>query len=76
MAEAQALVAAQPVARYGHADAVLVSDYAHGTVERAVVDELAALQARHRPTLVVDAKHVAAWRRLCPTAVTPNWAER
>ncbi len=74
-AQVQATLAAAVARAYPRADAVLVSDYAHGTLTGAVQDELLVQQSRHRPTAVVDAKHVAAWRALRPTAVTPNWAE-
>jgi D-beta-D-heptose 7-phosphate kinase/D-beta-D-heptose 1-phosphate adenosyltransferase len=57
------------------ADAVIVSDYGYGVVTPAVVDRLARLQAERPRVLVVDAKHPAAYRRLTPTAVKPNWSE-
>jgi D-beta-D-heptose 7-phosphate kinase/D-beta-D-heptose 1-phosphate adenosyltransferase len=61
--------------RLADAGAVVVSDYEHGTV----TPELRALLGRHqaaRPRpLVVDAKHVAAYRHLGVTAVKPNWSE-
>lgn len=62
-------------ARWHDADVVLVSDYTYGTFTPAVVVALESLQ-RHAPkVLVVDSKHVAAFRRLRPTAVKPNWSE-
>jgi D-beta-D-heptose 7-phosphate kinase/D-beta-D-heptose 1-phosphate adenosyltransferase len=55
-----------------HCDAVLVSDYAYGTITDAVV---LRLQSRRVPVLVVDARTPARYRTLAPTAVKPNLAE-
>ncbi len=56
-------------------DAVIVSDYGYGVVTPAVVEALAAHQARNPRLVVVDSKHPARFRTLRPTAVKPNWSE-
>lgn len=57
------------------ADAVIVSDYGYGAVCGPVVEALAAQQAGAPKVLVIDSRHPAAFRRLRPTAVKPNWRE-
>jgi D-beta-D-heptose 7-phosphate kinase / D-beta-D-heptose 1-phosphate adenosyltransferase len=56
-------------------DAVLVSDYAAGTVGPSLVAALARLQAAAPRVLVVDAKNPAAYRGVEATAVKPNYQE-
>jgi D-beta-D-heptose 7-phosphate kinase/D-beta-D-heptose 1-phosphate adenosyltransferase len=56
-------------------DAVLVSDYAAGTVGPGLVAALARLQAAAPRVLVVDAKDPAAYRGVGVTAVKPNYQE-
>jgi D-beta-D-heptose 7-phosphate kinase/D-beta-D-heptose 1-phosphate adenosyltransferase len=58
----------------GH-DAVLVSDYAAGTVGPGLLAALARLQAAAPRVLVVDAKDPAAYRGVGATAVKPNYEE-
>jgi D-beta-D-heptose 7-phosphate kinase / D-beta-D-heptose 1-phosphate adenosyltransferase len=56
-------------------DAVLVSDYAAGTVGPGLVATLGRLQATAPRVLVVDAKDPAAYRGVGATAVKPNYQE-
>ena len=58
----------------GH-DAVLVSDYAAGTVGPGLVAALGRLQAAAPRVVVVDAKDPAAYRGVGATAVKPNYEE-
>ena len=58
----------------GH-DAVLVSDYAAGTVGAGLVAALGRLQAAAPRVLVIDAKDPAAYRGVGATAVKPNYQE-
>jgi D-beta-D-heptose 7-phosphate kinase/D-beta-D-heptose 1-phosphate adenosyltransferase len=53
-------------------NAVLVSDYAYGTITDAV---LRRLQCHEPPLLVVDARSLRRYRALSPTAVKPNLTE-
>lgn len=62
-------------AAYHDADAVVISDYGYGVLTAAVIDDLAALQRRRPQLLVVDARELAAYRRVAPTAVKPNYRE-
>jgi D-beta-D-heptose 7-phosphate kinase/D-beta-D-heptose 1-phosphate adenosyltransferase len=52
-----------------------VSDYGHGVVTEAVVDEIAGLQRVAPRVLVVDAHDVRRFRRLRATAIKPNHDE-
>jgi D-beta-D-heptose 7-phosphate kinase/D-beta-D-heptose 1-phosphate adenosyltransferase len=61
--------------RFAAHDAVLVSDYAAGTVGPGLVAALARLQAATPRILVVDAKNPAAYRGVGATAVKPNYQE-
>jgi D-beta-D-heptose 7-phosphate kinase/D-beta-D-heptose 1-phosphate adenosyltransferase len=56
-------------------DAVLVSDYAAGTVGPGLVAALGRLQAAAPRVVVVDAKDPAAYRGVGATAVKPNYEE-
>jgi len=61
--------------RFAAAAAVIVSDYGYGVMTPRVIATLARLQ-RDRPTVVVvDAKDLAAYRDVAPTAVKPNYDE-
>ncbi|MHB0958524.1 MAG: D-glycero-beta-D-manno-heptose 1-phosphate adenylyltransferase [Pirellulaceae bacterium] len=57
------------------ADAVIVSDYGYGVLAPAVIDRLAQLQAATPKVLVVDSKHLAAYRHVGMTACKPNFRE-
>jgi D-beta-D-heptose 7-phosphate kinase / D-beta-D-heptose 1-phosphate adenosyltransferase len=61
--------------RFAAHDAVLVSDYAAGTVGPGLVAALARLQEATPRILVVDAKNPAAYRGVGATAVKPNYQE-
>jgi D-beta-D-heptose 7-phosphate kinase / D-beta-D-heptose 1-phosphate adenosyltransferase len=62
-------------AAFAEADVVVISDYGYGALAPSVLDDLGELQ-RARPTLlVVDSKDLAAYRRIGPTVVKPNYAE-
>ncbi|MEA2642936.1 MAG: D-beta-D-heptose 7-phosphate kinase / D-beta-D-heptose 1-phosphate adenosyltransferase [Chloroflexota bacterium] len=56
-------------------DAVIVSDYGYGVMTPRVIGALAELHDRLQRVLVVDAKQLAAYRRVGPTAVKPNYAQ-
>ncbi|MEN6450269.1 MAG: PfkB family carbohydrate kinase, partial [Thermoguttaceae bacterium] len=60
---------------YPLADAVVVSDYGYGVLTPAVVERLAALQAKHRRVLAVDSKRLAVYRDIGITACKPNYRE-
>jgi len=57
------------------ADVVIVSDYGYGLLDDAVLEQLAALQRADPRHLVVDAREIARYRQVRPTAVTPNHDE-
>ena len=57
------------------ADAVVISDYGYGVLASPVLDDLGDLQRRRPTLLVVDSKDLAAYRRIGPTVVKPNYAE-
>ncbi len=61
--------------RFPLADAVIVSDYDCGVCTPATIDLLARLQRSSPRLVVVDSKRPAAFRRVRPTAVKPNWSE-
>jgi len=56
-------------------DAVIVADYAYGTLSPPLIDRLSALCARHGSVLAVDSKALRRWARARATIVTPNAAE-
>jgi D-beta-D-heptose 7-phosphate kinase / D-beta-D-heptose 1-phosphate adenosyltransferase len=56
-------------------DAVLVSDYAAGTIGSSLIAALARLQATAPRVLVIDAKNLAAYQGVGATAVKPNYQE-
>jgi D-beta-D-heptose 7-phosphate kinase/D-beta-D-heptose 1-phosphate adenosyltransferase len=58
----------------GH-DAVLVSDYAAGTVGPGLISALGRLQSAAPRVVVIDAKDPAAYRGVGATAVKPNYQE-
>lgn len=73
--EAERVVAERLDAALADADAVVLSDYGHGVVTPELVEVLAEHPSRSSAVLVVDSRHPAAYRRLRPTAVKPNWSE-
>jgi D-beta-D-heptose 7-phosphate kinase/D-beta-D-heptose 1-phosphate adenosyltransferase len=62
-------------ALFAAADVVVVSDYGYGLLDDEVVAALAALQRTSPRVLVVDAREVARYRHVGPTAVTPSFDE-
>ena len=60
---------------FAHADVVLISDYAYGTMTDRVLRRLGELQSSSPRVLVVDARELSRYRALAPTAVKPNYAE-
>jgi D-beta-D-heptose 7-phosphate kinase/D-beta-D-heptose 1-phosphate adenosyltransferase len=60
---------------FDSADAIAISDYAYGILTPRVLATLARLQARAPRVIVVDSKHLRAYRDLGVTAVKPNWDE-
>lgn len=67
---ADALREAWPACR-----AVIVSDYGYGVVTDRIVGILAELQRREPRVVVVDAKDLARFGGLGPTAVKPNYEQ-
>jgi D-beta-D-heptose 7-phosphate kinase / D-beta-D-heptose 1-phosphate adenosyltransferase len=57
------------------ADAILVSDYGYGILTPRVIAALGELQAARRRVLVVDSKHLPAYRDAGVTAVKPNYRQ-
>lgn len=61
--------------RFARSDAVIVSDYGYGVMTPRVIAALSLLH-RERPTIVVvDAKDLASYRGVKPTAIKPNYDE-
>jgi D-beta-D-heptose 7-phosphate kinase/D-beta-D-heptose 1-phosphate adenosyltransferase len=76
LAEAtRARVAERLPALFGAAQVVVVSDYAYGLLDDRLVAALADLQRGDPRVLVVDARTVARFRAVRPTAVKPNYDE-
>jgi D-beta-D-heptose 7-phosphate kinase/D-beta-D-heptose 1-phosphate adenosyltransferase len=71
-ARVQRLTAAVEAAQ-ANADIVILSDYGLGLLSDALIGRLAAL--RTQVPVIVDAKRPSRYRRLRPTAVTPNLDE-
>ena len=60
---------------YARCDAVVVSDYCHGTVCDQVIATLTRLRERGQKVIVVDSKEIARFAGLQATMVTPNLSE-
>ena len=60
---------------YARCDAVVVSDYCHGTVCDEVIGTLIRLRERGQKVIVVDSKEIARFSDLQATMVTPNLRE-
>jgi D-beta-D-heptose 7-phosphate kinase/D-beta-D-heptose 1-phosphate adenosyltransferase len=60
---------------YTRSDAVVVSDYCHGTVCDEVIGRLIRLRERGPKVIVVDSKEIARFADLQATMVTPNLSE-
>ena len=60
---------------YTRCDAVVVSDYCHGTVCDQVIATLTRLRGRGQKVIVVDSKEIARFADLQATMVTPNLSE-
>ena len=70
-----ALVLSRARALFRTVDVVIVSDYGYGVLDDAVLELLAELQATTPRVLVVDARTIARYRSVSPTAVTPSYDE-
>jgi D-beta-D-heptose 7-phosphate kinase/D-beta-D-heptose 1-phosphate adenosyltransferase len=57
---------------YQGCDAVVVSDYGHGAIGDALVEEVARLQREHPSVLVVDSHDVRRYAQVGATAMKPN----
>ncbi len=57
------------------ADVVVVSDYAYGVIDDALVERLASSRRSHPCPLVVDSKQLYRFKRAEATIVTPNHLE-
>lgn len=55
--------------------AVIVSDYSYGILTQRAIATLATLQANMPRVVVVDAKQLALYDRVKPTAVKPNYKQ-
>lgn len=62
-------------ALFVESDAVVVSDYGYGILTPRVVQAIADLQRANPRLLVVDAKHLMAYRHVGVSAVKPNYDE-
>lgn len=60
---------------YKVVDAVILSDYGYGVITEAIINKMAAFALPHTKPLVVDAKDVARFKAVKPTAVKPNYEE-
>jgi D-beta-D-heptose 7-phosphate kinase/D-beta-D-heptose 1-phosphate adenosyltransferase len=60
---------------YPNVDGIVISDYGYGVLTPRVVEALEDLQAWHPRPVVADAKDLARYRGLGPTAVKPNYGE-
>ncbi|HEY3994154.1 MAG TPA: PfkB family carbohydrate kinase [Ktedonobacteraceae bacterium] len=60
---------------YPICDVIVVSDYCHGVVCKALVARLCALQWVQPKILLLDSKHLENLRDLRATVVTPNYDE-
>src|SRR4051812_40685369 len=60
---------------YARCDAVVVSDYCHGTVCDEVIGTLIRLRERGQKVIVVDSKEIVRFSDLQATMVTPNLRE-
>jgi D-beta-D-heptose 7-phosphate kinase/D-beta-D-heptose 1-phosphate adenosyltransferase len=60
---------------FGSVDAIVVSDYSYGVLAETVLEDLRELHASSPGLLVVDARDLAAYRDVRPTAVKPNYRE-
>ena len=60
---------------FGRYDAVLVADYAAGTIGPELLADMARLQAAGPQLLLVDARNPIAYRDVGVTAVKPNYDE-
>ena len=58
-----------------NADAVIVSDYASGTLTRKIIYKIAELQSRDERLLTVDSRRLSAFQAIGATVVKPNFAE-
>lgn len=59
----------------GKVDAVIVSDYEYGVFTDKVIHALSAFLSRTDAVLIVDAKDLRKYKKLCPTLVKPNYEE-
>lgn len=62
-------------ALFVESDAVVVSDYGYGVLTPRIVQAIADLQRANPRLLVVDAKHLMAYRHVGVSAVKPNYDE-
>jgi D-beta-D-heptose 7-phosphate kinase / D-beta-D-heptose 1-phosphate adenosyltransferase len=75
LADATSMAVGQHLARLGQqADVLVVSDYGYGVLNAALVSDIADQRDALR-VVVVDAVDAAAYARLRPTAVTPDYAQ-
>ncbi len=70
----QALIA-QLTSSFVDCDALIVADYGYGILTAGVIEAIAKLQHASPRVLVVDSKHLAAYRHLSVTAVKPNYKQ-
>jgi D-beta-D-heptose 7-phosphate kinase/D-beta-D-heptose 1-phosphate adenosyltransferase len=56
-------------------DAIVVSDYSYGVMTPAIIERLAALQARRPAVVAVDARDLLAYRSGGVTLLKPNYDE-
>jgi D-beta-D-heptose 7-phosphate kinase/D-beta-D-heptose 1-phosphate adenosyltransferase len=73
--QVESILASQLAATLPACDVVVVSDYGYGVLTPRVREVLSGVQASEPRVIVVDARDLARYRGLGPTAVKPNYAE-
>lgn len=60
---------------YGQCNAWVISDYSYGNLTPGVIQALTLMQDSEHCLIVVDSKHLTAFRSIHMTAVKPNYPE-
>ncbi len=56
-------------------DLIIISDYGYGFVTDKVIDEMSKLQNQYKKVIIADAKNLYRLRKMCLTAIKPNFDE-
>jgi D-beta-D-heptose 7-phosphate kinase/D-beta-D-heptose 1-phosphate adenosyltransferase len=73
--QVESALASQLAETFPTCDVVVVSDYGYGALTPGVRELLSRLQLSEPRVVVVDARDLARYRELGPTAVKPNYTE-